>query len=142
MENPVTHVTKDEILDISEWAILRYRVRHPRLTIDRMLPLLLRAIEDRDSFHLVRTSNACGLFSVECSPWEPLKTVCDIFVVGKENVSSAPFEVCRIYLSGIDWAKTIGAIEFRYGTDGLADLSGIAQRIGYDIVATNYVKRL
>jgi len=142
MDNPVRHVAKAEISYIAGWAIPRYLARHPRITIDRMLPLLLEAEADKDNFQLVRTNNACGLFTVEQSPWEPLKTVCDIFVVGREYCDSAAFEVCRIYANGLEWARTIGAIEFRYGTDGLTDLSSIAQRIGYDIVATNYVKRL
>jgi hypothetical protein len=142
MDNPVRHITKDEIISIAEWAIPRYKERHPRLTIDRMLPILLEAVADRDNFQLIRTDNACGLFVVEQSPWEPLKTVCDIFAVGRAGCGSAAFEACRLYKYAMDWAKDIGGIEFRYGTDGLSDLSGIAQRIGYDIVATNYVKRL
>jgi hypothetical protein len=138
-DNLVRPVQKREIEYIAEWALPFFIDRHPRISMSSLYPLLCAAVED-DSSYLVRTDNVVGLFVVERCPWEPLPTVCDVFVASKKNAS--PFEVCRIYNAGLEWARDKKAIEYRYGTDGLSNLNGVAQRIGYDIVATNYVKRL
>jgi hypothetical protein len=138
-DNLVRPVQKGEIEYIAEWALPFFVSRHPRICMGSLYPLLNEALKN-DDCHLVRTDNVVGLFVVENSPWEPLPTVCDVFVASKKDAS--PFEVCRIYNAGLEWARDKKAIEYRYGTDGLSNLNGVAQRIGYDIVATNYVKRL
>jgi len=104
-----------------------------------MVRFLIEATADKNCL-FVMTNNAVGMFAVESVPWEPLPVVCDIFVVGRD--ASSAFEASRLYARGLEWAREIGAIEFRFGTDTDTDLDGIASRIGYDRVCRNYVKKL
>ena len=138
-DNPVRRVTEEDIPQMAEWAIPRFRARHPRITLEGMMPLLKMSLDDPDSY-FVRTDNACGLYAVERAPWEPLPTVCDVFLVARH--SQYVLEALRIIDAAIEWAREKGAIEFRFGTDTDADLSSIADRVGYDRRAVNYVKLL
>ena len=135
----VRRVTEAEIPELAEWALPRFRGRHPRISLEGMMPLLKMALIDPDSY-FVRTDNACGLYTVERAPWEPLPTVCDFFLVARH--SQYVLEALRIIDSAIQWARGKGAIEFRFGTDTSANMQGLADRVGYDRMATNYVKVL
>ncbi|HEV2225073.1 MAG TPA: hypothetical protein VGR84_18925 [Candidatus Acidoferrales bacterium] len=137
----VRRVTIEEIPEIAEWAIPRFQKRHPRLTLAGMMPLLQAAASGQsNAVRLVCSDNAVGMFAVERTPWEPEPVVCDVFVAGRDAGSS--FEAIRIYQDGERWARALGAVEFRYGVDTDTNLDLLAERIGYDRMARNFVKVL
>lgn len=138
--NPVRLVTLDDIPTIAEWALPRFRERHPRMGLEALMPMLKGAVDYPEFAHLVCTDNAVGMFAIEHTPWEPEPVVCDVFVTGRD--ASSAFEVSRVYQAGEQWARQVGAVEYRYGTDTDTDLSAIARRVGYDAMARNYVKKL
>lgn len=139
-DNPVRRVTLRDLPELCDWAIPRFRERHPRITIGGMWPMLTTAIANPDCCHFVMTDNAVGLFATEIAPYEPMTVVCDVFVTGRD--AGCAFEVTRIYKEGMAWAYELGAIEYRFGSDTTTDLSAIAERVGFDRVCTNYVKVL
>lgn len=138
-------VVEAEIDEILEWGLPRFLDRFPRCTPESVRPMLLVGVRG-GRFNFVRTGNACGLFCAEVTPWEPLLTVYEVFVVSKgpgvrDGAGVGPLEVPNIYRAGALWANEIGACGYRYGSSTGADIEPIATRIGHDVKEISYFKR-
>lgn len=131
-ENPMPvprRVIEADLEEMCSWGIPRFLQRFPRLNRDGMLAFLRNAMGAPTVF-FVRTPNANGLACATVTPWEPLPTVYETWVVSRETTVKTGIEVLSIYRAMADWAKQIGAVEFRFGSDTGVDITPIAERLG------------
>jgi hypothetical protein len=133
----VVHAELDEMI---AWGMPRFLRRFPRCTAQAMWPFLADACNGGPYF-FCRTDNACGLFVAMCTPEEPEIAVIDKFVVKKREAANDE-ERDAIYRAGLEWAKSINAVSFTYGSSTGVRLDGVAEKIGHDIINHSYTKIL
>jgi hypothetical protein len=134
----IRRVTEADLGELLEWALPIYQKRHPRATIESMLPLLRQACHD-NHYRFLRTPDATGLFVFQTTPWEPAGEVIDLFVVARDG---AVTEAVKIYRAGLNWAKEMRAAEFWFAEDTGNELEPIALRIGCDLRSHRFGKRM
>jgi hypothetical protein len=146
-------VVEAEIDDLLEWGMPRFLHRYPRCTAESVRPLLMVATRG-GRYNFLRTASACALFVAETTPWEPLLSVFDVFVVsrpargpggrvvdegaGSPAWQAAKLEVPNLYKAGLAWARDIGAVTYHYGQSTGVDLDPIANEIGHDVREVGY----
>lgn len=135
----VRRVVPAEIDWLIEWGLPRFQHAYPRATAQSIYPLLQLACQGGQML-FVRTDSACGLFYAERTPFEPELVVRDAFVVKRRE--GADDERDAIYRAGLRWAEEIGAVNYRYGSTTGVKLDKVAEKIGYDIAVTGFIKVL
>ena len=131
----VRTLTENDIEEFMLWCYPRYLERYPRFTPEAAVGLLRMVIHNND-YKAIRTDNCFGLFVAQRTPWEPMPSVFDISVIGRQEDhpnQHKDFEVVRIYRAGLEWARAIKAVEFRFVSDFGYDLDAIAKRVGMDL---------
>lgn len=131
-------VVESDLAWILESGFKLFKKRWPRAQVGAMEALLRTAIQ-RPEFHLVRTDDGAALWHAYRLPWEPELTVADIFV-GLMRRDAA--QLVALYRSGLNWATSINAVDFRFGSSTGIDLSPIAKRLGCDDIEQSFRRKL
>lgn len=133
----VVHAELDEMIS---WGLPRFLRRFPRCTGEAMWPILALAVNG-GAYYFCRTDNACGLFVVMTSPEEPEPFVVDKFVVKRREAADNE-ERDAIYRAGLEWAKSLNAVSYTFGSSTGVPLDGVADMIKPDITNHTYTKIL
>lgn len=122
----VRRVVEAEVGELCAKCLTLYQERFPRLELDAWVSYVRQALVRNDS-RVVRTDNAWGMAQAVRTFYEPAPVVVDFGVMKLKTSLSDPV---AIYLDFENWARQIGAVEFRFGSMTGADLTPIAKRLG------------
>jgi hypothetical protein len=122
----VRAIGEADIEELLEWGVPAYQARGHKVTAEAILPLCRVAIGGFP-FRALRTDYAFGVFAADKKPWEVTPAVVDLFLAWRdaEFVHQA-VQICR---SARQWAKSVGAYEFRL-VECDESMAAIAERIG------------
>lgn len=118
IERPVREIrprrfTRLDLESQGVWLLGRLRERFTHL-FDKSLVTQLFGFMDSNSYLLLRTDNACGLFGLMALPFGGGQVVDELFVLVRDTDSAWDREEAQaIYAAARVWAKSLSAIEVR-----------------------------
>lgn len=107
-------VVEAEIDELMEWGLPLYQEIYPRCTEESVRPMLILATRG-GRMRFLRTKEACSLFVVERTAWEPLLFAYQVFVVARFTTGASDRGAYRLVRASKQWAEEIGAVGFEFG---------------------------
>jgi hypothetical protein len=134
----VWRVVDSEVTSLIVPIFPKIQARFPRAEVENVIAFVRSNLHSNKA-RIVRSESAWGLATVNNSFLDTFAYVADFGVFA---LRPSVHDAMSIYLDLLDWAKSIGCAEFRYGSIMGANIEPFAKRIGYDHKHTLYSKVL